>query len=217
MRFNTPLMATLFIAAICVIIFFFESYNYIGEEELGVKTSMVGQEPWRLFTFMFTHDGSQHLFMNLLALVLVGFLALELGIRGSTFLAIFMVAGLLTIAPFLLVEGSYNLVGASAGICGLFGAVAVEFRRYGFSPLLIFLLFFLGLVAAPVTEVLSGSSGAMTGAFVHSFALILGAGLALSFRSLMESPAPSRFPDLSRLSGGGCSARNSHDLDRRAK
>lgn len=191
MRFGTPLIVTLFIATICVVIFSFESYNYVGKEELGVKTGAVGEEPWRLFTFMFTHDGSQHLFMNLLALVLAGFLALELGIRGSTFLAIFLVAGLLTIMPFLLVGGSYNFVGASAGVCGLFGAVAVEFKRYGLSPLFVFLLFFFGLVAAPVIEVLGGSSAAITEAFVHSFALVLGAGLALSFRGMMGSSVPS--------------------------
>lgn len=190
MRFG-PLFVALFIASACLVVFLLESRGYVGEEELGVKTEAIVAEPWRLLTFMFTHDGVSHLAMNLSALVLAGLLALELGIRGSTFLAVFLIVGVLAIAPFLLVEGSYNLVGASAGICGLFGAVTVEFGRYGFSSLGIFLLFLLGIIAAPALEVLGGSPGSAVEVFVHSFALILGAGLIFSFRGALE---PASFP-----------------------
>ena len=188
MKFDTPLTATLIIAAICVFIFCLESYNYVGREEFGVRSGVMTEEPWRFLTFEFTHDGVDHLLMNLLGLMLAGFLAFELGIRGSVFLAVFLIAGFLTVMPPLLTSCPYTFVGASAGVCGLFGAVAVWFRRYGLPSLLILSLFFFALTASPMAEALSGSSGAMIKAFMHSFGLILGAGLA----SIWDGIAPLR-------------------------
>ena len=188
MNFDTPLTATLIIAAICVSIFCLESYNYVGREEFGVRSGVMVEEPWRFVTFAFTHDGVEHLLMNLLGLVLAGFLAFELGIKGSVFLAVFLLVGFLTVIPPLLAACPYTFVGASAGVCGLFGAVAVGFRRYGFSSLSIFFLFFFALTAAPMAEAFYGSSDAIIETFMHSFGLILGAGLAF----IHEGIAPLR-------------------------
>jgi len=178
-KLDTPFTATLVIAAVCVTIFCLESYNYVSREEFGVRSGVMGEEPWRIVTFAFTHDGVDHLLMNLLGLVLAGFLAIELGIRGSVFFAVFLVVGFLTVVPPLLTACPYTFVGASAGVCGLFGAVAVEFRRYGLPSLLILSLFFFALTAAPMADAISGSSGSIIEAFMHSFGLVLGAGLAL--------------------------------------
>jgi membrane associated rhomboid family serine protease len=185
-KFDTPFTATLIVAAICIFIFFLESYNYVGREEFGVRSGVMAEEPWRFLTFEFTHDGVDHLFTNLLGLVLAGFLAFELGIPGSVFIVVFLVAGFLTVMPPLLTSCPYTFVGASAGICGLFGAVAVWFRRYGLPSLIILSLFFFAVTAAPMAEAISGSSTAVIEAFMHSFGLILGAGLAL----ICEGAAP---------------------------
>lgn len=178
MNFDTPPTAILIIAVICVSIFCLESYNYVGREEFGVRSGVMAEEPWRFVTFAFTHDGVDHLLMNLLGLVLAGFLAFELGIKGSVFLAVFLIVGFLAVVPPILTACPYTFVGASAGVCGLFGAVAVGFRRYGISSLFIFLVFFFALTAAPMAEAFYGSSSAIIETFMHSFGLILGAGLA---------------------------------------
>jgi len=205
-KFDTPLTATLIIAAICVSIFCLESYNYVGGEEFGVKSGVMLEEPWRFLTFEFTHDGVDHLLMNLLGLVLAGFLAFKLGIRGSVFFSVFLIAGFLTVMPPLLTSSPYTFVGASAGISGLFGAVAVWFRRHGLPSLLMLSLFFFALTAAPIAEALSGSSGALIEAFMHSFGLILGAGLALIYDGIAplgvgKIKAPELKPRLRKYGG----------------
>jgi membrane associated rhomboid family serine protease len=178
-KFDTPLTATLIIAAICVSIFFLESHNYVNREEFGAQSGVMIEQPWRFLTFEFTHDGVYHLVMNLVGLFLAGFLAYELEIRGSAFLAIFLTAGVLTIIPPMVTGAPYVFVGASTGICGLFGAVAVEFRRYRLPSVLMLLLFFFAISGSPMVDALSGSSVALIETFMHSFGLVLGAGLAL--------------------------------------
>ena len=184
MKFDTPLTATLIIAAICVSIFLLESHNYVTREEFGAKSGVMIEQPWRFLTFEFTHDGINHLVMNLIALFLAGFLAYELDIRGSAFLAIFLVAGFLTIIPPIVTGAPYVFVGASTGICGLFGAVAIEFRRYSLPSVPILLLFFFAIGGSPLLEAAGGSSVALIETFMHSFGLVLGAGLAFVYEGV---------------------------------
>ena len=181
MKFDTPLTATLIIATICVSILFLESHNYVTREEFGAKSGVMIEQPWRFLTFEFTHDGVYHLVMNLIGLFLAGFLAYELEIRGSVFLSIFLAAGFLSIIPPIVTGSPYVFVGASTGICGLFGAVAVEFRRYRIPSVLMLLLFFFAISGSPMVEALSGSSVAVIETFMHSFGLVLGAGLAFVY------------------------------------
>jgi len=183
-KFDTPLTATLIIAAICVSIFFLESHNLVTREEFGAKSGVMIEQPWRFLTFEFTHDGINHLVMNLIALFLAGFLAYELDIRGSAFLAIFLVAGFLTIIPPIVTGAPYVFVGASTGICGLFGAVAIEFRRYSLPSVPILLLFFFAIGGSPLLEAAGGSSVALIETFMHSFGLVLGAGLAFVYEGV---------------------------------
>jgi len=180
-KFDTPLTATLIIATICVSILFLESHNYVTREEFGAKSGVMIEQPWRFLTFEFTHDGVYHLVMNLIGLFLAGFLAYELEIRGSVFLSIFLAAGFLSIIPPIVTGSPYVFVGASTGICGLFGAVAVEFRRYRIPSVLMLLLFFFAISGSPMVEALSGSSVAVIETFMHSFGLVLGAGLAFVY------------------------------------
>jgi hypothetical protein len=75
-------------------------------------------------------------------------------------------------------------VGASTGISGLFGAVAVEFRRYSLPSVPILLLFFFAIGGSPLLEGAAGSSVALIETFMHSFGLVLGAGLAFVYEGI---------------------------------
>jgi len=184
LNLNTPIAVAACIVLVCSAVFYLESSGYVGEEELGVKSGVMQSEPWRFITFMFTHDGIGHLLTNLTCLVLVGFLAWELGIRSSVFLAVFVGVGILTVAPAVLLSSPYTFVGASAGVAGLFGAVSVEFRRYGFPVLPMFAIFALALVAPSMAEAWdAGSAIATMKIFMHMFALTIGAGLAFGYRA----------------------------------
>jgi membrane associated rhomboid family serine protease len=183
-KLDTPLTATLIIAAICVSVFLLESTHHVTREEFGAQSGMMVEQPWRFLTFEFTHDGINHLVMNLIGLFLAGFLAYELEIRGSAFLAIFLAAGFLSIIPPLVTGAPYLFVGASTGICGLFGAVAVELRRYRLPSVPILLMFFFAISGSPLLESLSGSSAALIETFMHSFGLVLGAGLAFVYEGV---------------------------------
>ena len=183
MKLNSPLIIVFIIAALCLVIFYFESSGRVSKEDFGVKGEKVLTEPWRFMTFMFTHDGWGHLLMNLTALALVGALAFGLRLSGASFAAVFIVVGPLTILPAILLSSPYTFVGASAGISGLFGAVSVKMKRYGFSAVPFFLLFAIALTATPAAEALyAQSAAAATQASMHFLALVLGAGLAVSYR-----------------------------------
>lgn len=183
MKLNSPLVMVFVIAALCLVIFYFESCERVSKEDFGVKGGKVLVEPWRFMTFMFTHDGVGHLLMNLTALALVGSLALGLGLSGLSFAAVFLVVGPLTVMPAILLSSPYTFVGASAGISGLFGAISVKLKRYGFSAVPFFLIFAIALTATPAAEALyNQSAAAATQASMHFLALVLGAGLAVSYR-----------------------------------
>ncbi len=184
MKLNTPIAVAACIALVCSIVFCFECGGYVGEEELGVKSVAIQDEPWRFITFMFTHGGIGHLLTNLMSLILVGFLAWEMGIRSSAFLAVFVGVGILTVAPAVFLSSPYTFAGASAGVAGLFGATAVEFKRYGFPVLPMFVIFALALVAPSMLEAFYGGAAvAAMQAFMHFFALTLGACLAFGYRA----------------------------------
>lgn len=183
MKLNSPLVMVLVIAILCLVIFYFESYERVSKEDFGVKGGKVTAEPWRFMTFMFTHDGWGHLLMNLSALALVGVLAMGLGLSGLSFAAVFLIVGPLTVMPAILLSSPYTFVGASAGISGLFGAISVRMKRYGFSAVPFFILFAIALTATPAVEALySQSAAAATQASMHFLALVLGAGIAVSYR-----------------------------------
>ena len=77
----------------------------------GVATG----EYWRILTVALTHGGIAHLFFNMYALLLLGN-SLEEALGRNKFLVIFLVAQ----------------VGASFAIFGLFGAMAVLSKKFGF-------------------------------------------------------------------------------------
>jgi hypothetical protein len=94
-----------------------------------------------------------------------------LGVRGSTFLLVFVGVGVLTVLPAVLFSGPCIFVGASAGVVGLLGYTYAGFgRKFGEYAPSAFLVFVLAL------SFMAEASAA--GVAIHVFALILGVGLA---------------------------------------
>ena len=163
------------IAILCLLTF------SLGSKELGLSRAALEQGEWvRCFSFIFAHNGTSHLLINLVALAFVTLIARELKISGLAFLAVFIGVGFLAIVPVLLACGSVVLLGASAGISALFGVTTVKMRSYGLPGLTIFIMFVSALGINSAIEVwLAGSVEVAIQSFVHLYALILGAGLAL--------------------------------------
>lgn len=79
-------------------------------------------EPWRLVTSMFLHAGALHLGMNMLALYSGG-RAAELMFGRTSYLAIYLVSGLVGGVATLTKTAMVVSVGASGAIFGVFGAI----------------------------------------------------------------------------------------------
>lgn len=91
------------------------------------KNALAG-EYWRLFTYNFLHGGWVHLLLNSLALwVFAKSTEIHFGTRG--WIAIFLVSGTLGGIPELLFRPEVTMVGASAGIMGLYGATIAAALR----------------------------------------------------------------------------------------
>jgi membrane associated rhomboid family serine protease len=99
----------------------------IGPGVLGVH-----QEPYRLFTSAFIHDGLIHIAFNMWFLYAVGN-ALERGIGRLPYLAMYLVSIFTGAFGALLFEPRSATVGASGALFGLFGALIVIAHRRGVS------------------------------------------------------------------------------------
>ena len=105
------------------------SQNSIALERLGalIPEKVLAGEWWRLIGANFLHYGSFHLATNMLSLFFIGRL-IELSLGAKYYLTIYLVSGvgsMLTFSLLALQLGLNNvfLVGASAAIMGLIGAV----------------------------------------------------------------------------------------------
>lgn len=94
----------------------------------GVATG----EYWRILTVALTHGGIAHLFFNMYALLLLGN-TLEEALGRKKFLLIFLVSQIgASFASLYSNPENQPSVGASGAIFGLFGAMAVLSKRFGF-------------------------------------------------------------------------------------
>lgn len=105
------------------------SQNAIALERLGalVPEKVLAGEWWRLIGANFLHYGSFHLATNMLSLFFIGRL-IELSLGAKYYLTIYLVSGIGSMLTFSLLAfklGLSNvfLVGASAAIMGLIGAI----------------------------------------------------------------------------------------------
>lgn len=115
---------------------------------------------------------------------------------GMRFLAIFLIVGWLSITPFLLAFDSYVLIGASCGICGVFGAIMPRLRHYGLPVLKILSISILALALSSIIEAIYFKSAETTiQFFAHVVALLLGVGLSVWW----ERAFPSRSRRFTRI------------------
>ena len=105
------------------------SEDFLALEQLGalIPERVIAGEWWRLIGANFLHYGSFHLASNMLSLFFIGRL-IELSLGAKYYLTIYMMSGIgsmLTFTFFAFRIGLDNafLVGASAAIMGLIGAI----------------------------------------------------------------------------------------------
>ncbi|WP_343072051.1 rhomboid family intramembrane serine protease [Ruania alkalisoli] len=118
------------IIGICVALFL-ASYVLPIMPFFRLDTTQVADEPWRMITSAFLHNGWLHLLLNMYALWIVGpFLENMLG--RWRYVALYLVSALGgSVAVLLLTSGAYAVAGASGAVFGFFGAIAVVLRRTG--------------------------------------------------------------------------------------
>lgn len=106
-------------------------------------------KPWTFITAMFLHANVQHIFFNMLALLMFG-IPLESRIGSKKFLAIFFVSGIVGGLGYLLTAGNPLIpaIGMSGAIYGIMGTLAILMPSTmvfvgGFFPMpMIFAVFF---------------------------------------------------------------------------
>ena len=107
---------------VCVLVFILQMMFPFIEDNFALYSSRVVEEPWMLLSSMFLHGGFQHLFFNMFALGLFGFI-LESIIGSRRFITIYLVSGLIaSIGAAIFYPAS---LGASGAIYGILGALAV--------------------------------------------------------------------------------------------
>ncbi|QOR70849.1 rhomboid family intramembrane serine protease [Ruania alkalisoli] len=123
-------VVTMTIIGICVALFL-ASYVLPIMPFFRLDTTQVADEPWRMITSAFLHNGWLHLLLNMYALWIVGpFLENMLG--RWRYVALYLVSALGgSVAVLLLTSGAYAVAGASGAVFGFFGAIAVVLRRTG--------------------------------------------------------------------------------------
>lgn len=136
----------------------------------GVATG----EYWRILTVALTHGGIAHLFFNMYALLLLGN-TLEEAIGRKKFLAIFILSQIgASLASLYANPENQPSVGASGAIFGLFGAMAVLSKKFGFQDKSIYAIiginFAIGFIL-PGIDWQAHLGGLITGVAVSLFLL----------------------------------------------
>lgn len=85
------------------------------------EASLHGQ-PWRLFTAMFLHAGFQHIFGNMVLLLITGAIV-ERKIGSARFIAVYLASGLAGSLLTAFLHPQIVAIGASGAIAGLLGAL----------------------------------------------------------------------------------------------
>jgi membrane associated rhomboid family serine protease len=172
----TPLVLT--IVAVNVVVFVLERFGtdtaVVDRYALWPAAVHRHHQYYRAVTAMFLHANFQHIFFNMLALLIVG-PAVEVLLGRARFLALYLIAGLGgSVGSYLLSPANVAGIGASGAIMGVIGAyVVLGLRRH--------------LPIAPVVGLLVinlaiGFTGAIDWR-AHLGGLVTGALLALAYDS----------------------------------
>jgi membrane associated rhomboid family serine protease len=170
----TPLVLT--IIGVNVVVFFLERFGrdvaVINRYALWPAAIHYEHEYYRAVTAMFLHANFQHIFFNMLALLIVG-PAVEVLLGRARFLALYVIAGLGgSVASYLLSPANVAGIGASGAIMGVMGAYVVLGlrRRLPIAP----------VVGLLVINLAIGFTGAIDWR-AHLGGLVTGGVLALAY------------------------------------
>jgi membrane associated rhomboid family serine protease len=128
----TPLVLT--IIGVNVVVFFLERFGndvyVINKYALQPIRMHYQHQYYRAFTAMFLHANFQHIFFNMIALLIVG-PAVEVLLGKARFLVLYLLAGIGgSVASYLLSPANIFGLGASGAIMGLIGAyIVIGLRR----------------------------------------------------------------------------------------
>jgi uncharacterized protein len=110
------------IIVICIAVFILQSIFPSITDEFSLTSSLVTTRPWTILTYMFLHASFGHIFYNMFALAIFGFV-LESVIGGKKFLMVFFASGIAAGVGSVLFYSSS--IGASGAIYGVMGMLAV--------------------------------------------------------------------------------------------
>jgi membrane associated rhomboid family serine protease len=131
----TNIHITLYLAAVNVLVYIITSLFPGLQLILSIypPAFIYNRMYWQLFTYMFVHANLEHIFFNMLGLVMFG-LAVERSLGSREFLLYYLVcgtaSGALSLGLFML-TGRYNtvLLGASGAVYAVLFAFAVVYPR----------------------------------------------------------------------------------------
>jgi membrane associated rhomboid family serine protease len=121
---------TIQLVAICVVVFIFQNIDPQITGQYDLVSADVLSRPWILVTSMFLHGSFEHLFYNMFALALFGYI-LENIIGSKKFLILYFVSGVIAglgTIPFY--EASLGASGAIMGILGTLGMLRPRMTVY---------------------------------------------------------------------------------------
>jgi membrane associated rhomboid family serine protease len=160
-------------------------------DALGFNTATLGHfdgmAALSLLTYQFLHEGWDHLVINMVSLLAFG-AGVERPLGPIRFLILYFLAGVAgALVEALVTPSGANdlLIGASASISGLFGALVVIWgiHRRGRRPLGLVRLILVWSVLMAVTGILGvGANGSPVAWVAHIGGFVAGIGLAVVFR-----------------------------------
>jgi len=174
---------TIFLISINVLLYIFFSFAF---EDLFYQLVQINSrifvelEIWRLFTSMFLHGDSMHLFSNMIALLLFG-TYVELNFSKFEFLSIYFISGLIgNMFSLFLLDINVISLGASGAIFGLIGATLSLVIVERDAPLIILGLFY-------VFYFVFSSFSPGINYFAHIFGLLGGFSIGYAFKGKKKS------------------------------
>ena len=131
---------TYILIVLCVLFYVLAQFTGI-ERYMAYTPAYTLYYPWTLITALFMHIGFQHLFYNMLALLIFGSI-LERRIGNQEFVVLYLLSGIMGNLGYYLtaVNPHIPVIGASGAIYGIIGALTIlePFMLvyiYGFVPL----------------------------------------------------------------------------------
>ena len=110
------------IFVICTVIFILQNVFASFTDLFVLNSSLLIQQPWTFFTYMFLHANFQHLFSNMFALLFFGSM-LEKVIGSRNFLRVYFLSGV--VSGFIGILFYNSIIGASGAIFGAMASLAL--------------------------------------------------------------------------------------------